>query len=169
MRKRNLSLPGVILCSLALTACKEPARGQREEAARSELLAVEAILERAPDFNKKVVTLSGCFRRGFELQVIQSCSVTEEVEVTRMIWVDNGDHIVAREGLPNARRELWNPRPTLSGEQRALYRSLLGNEWSHPVRVVVSGEFQTSREPVFGHMNSYLHRLVLFQVHKIDR
>lgn len=169
MKKRNLSLLGFVACSIMLLGCTGPRPEQRVPGAGPEIFAVEAILERAPDFNRKIVTLSGCFRQGFELQVIQSCSGAEADKVTDMVWVDDGDLVAAREGLPNARKELWHARPTLSSEQRALYQSLLRNQWSRPIRVIVSGEFQTSPEPMFGHMNSYVHRLVLFQVHQIDR
>lgn len=169
MRRRNLSLLGPVTCSIILLGCTGPRPEQRVQGAGPKVFAVETVLERAPDFNRKVVTLSGCFRRSFELQVIQSCSGSEANKVADMVWVDDGDLVAAREGLPNARKELWHVRPTLPSEQRALYQSLLRNQWSRPIRVVVSGEFQTSPQPTFGHMNSYVHRLVLFQVHQIDR
>jgi hypothetical protein len=175
----------IVLCLLASVLCAGCTRTVGPKIAPIPTLTVEELLASPRNYSHKLIKVRGCFVSGFEKTVLQPCQSKIHSD---QIWVDNAliYHELSLPRIPEATPdELKNPELKHPADGKLLFQydekrdsrawDKLGSLDQTAPQVLLLGQFETisSQVPVtmesgFGHLNAYVHELILVDVLDIE-
>ena len=156
MVPRRNSCLGVLLLMLASSAASS--------GGVFHYFAATELLQEAQSHDRTIVVVEGRLHVGRENRTLFA-RPSRVVDQDQAIWLEDIEYIKANERRwPDMRRERATQEMTLSAADYKRYRRLFKLRSNHFPTVVLKGEFQTSREPRFGHLSAFRHRLIVYEV-----
>jgi hypothetical protein len=127
-----------------------------------DVYSIEELLANPQNFAHTMVTVSGCFVRNFEMEVLQPCN--GEFTQKKLIWVEDAGNV------PTMLRYFPDFAP--KGGLLFTYNKARNSRAWHKLprgysvdgsEVVLFGQFETSADG-FGHLGAYANELILVDV-----
>jgi hypothetical protein len=132
-------------------------------------ITIDKLVEDASAYNGQIVTVSGCYFVGFEMEVLATCKTNPDPNwQEKAIWVEHYSLMEEqmkwfREHGMKGENPFKKPEAEISDKDQQMESRLSGS----PKAVVVLGEFQSSSSPNFGHLGKYRYQFILHHVLRI--
>ena len=146
----------ILLLVMLLGGCREQ---------NSDPLPVRTVLSQWRVYNRKVVTIRGCYQNGVEQTVIGECKSPRPED---FIWVVPYTQIENTEKVFAGYRGRSTATENPSAEERARYQTLRDSPNGKRSVVVVRGEIQCENQPQYGNGPGYKCELILYRVLSIS-
>ncbi len=179
----NGAMKASLLVTLLVVAVAVGCKQERYPVRQVTAIPVEQLVENAPQFAHQIVTVSGCYVRGFERSTLQPCASQKRDEI---IWVESAEYlyesakISTQSSAPVPKALRFPPKAEFvfqydAAKCRAAWEKLHSD--SSRLEVTLVGQFDSivgrkvNTNPNdlmqgFGHLGAFDHRLILIETLK---
>lgn len=124
-------------------------------------LDVSILLQNPHVYDRKLVSVHGCYMNGIEVALLTSCT---KPSTDQSIWIEPYANLEAKGKLIPGYHGTSTKPEVASPRERQFQNDLVKMPDSVLVEVVFRGEFQHSEEPSFGHAPGRRNQLILYRV-----